>query len=139
MTIGITNLGLQMAIYQSKQAAVQAIRNAIRTNTAFAFQVLNRIYQNQTKNEQDLKNTQIKNNQGFNYVDAEICSSLAEQLAKKKFLSAGQIAILHKVLPRYAKQYLQCCVADETAIVEGKLVFSTRVEYWQYKEAHREV
>ena len=128
-----------MAIYQSKQAAVQAIRNATRTNTAFAFQVLNRIYQNQTKNEQDLQGNQIKNNQGFNCVDAEICSSLVEQLAKKKFLSDKQIAVLHKVLPKYAKQYLQCCIADETAVVEGNLIFSRKVEYWQYKEAHREV
>ena len=122
-----------MGVYQTRKEAVQAIKDAIRTNDLYAYHVLERIYQNQTQDEQFCGSSQHKNAVEFNSSDAEICTSLVKQMEQKGYLSAVQRAVVRKVLPKYVNQFLFSCIKEGTMVVENGLVFTEIKDYLAYK------
>ena len=87
------------------------IVNKLRTNEAWAKKALLKLYEFQTKEEREAKHTISLNNLGFNATDAVILTSFAEHLITRKFLSRKQMAVIHRMIPKYWRQIVQ--IADK--------------------------
>jgi len=62
------------------------------------------IYNRQTEDEQTIKETTDHNGVGYNGVDANFMSSLAQFYQTKGFLSSGQLKYGRKAIMKYAGQ-----------------------------------
>lgn len=71
------------------------------------------LFERQTRDEQALDTTVVHNGVGFSGADAEILSSFAKFWKKAGFLTAKQIALARKKLPKYRKQLAE--IAAEKA------------------------
>jgi len=58
---------------------------------------------------------------GFSGVDSEILSSFAVQVNNGRNLSAKQMAIVYKRMPRYHKQIASLIPAEKLAEIEAKV------------------
>ena len=94
------------------------IKSKLSSNEKWAIAALLRIYDRQTEDEKVLERTTKDNDIGFTGIDAEILSSFAKQVIRNKampnfqypsFLSAKQIAILCKKMPKYWRQVYSMC------------------------------
>ena len=94
----------ELTTKKSKQAF---IREMVGTDQRWAVRALVRIYNNQTEDEQAAEMTNHHNGIGFTGADAEILSSFAKQVLKGRQLSAKQMAILFRKMPRYARQLME--------------------------------
>ena len=90
----------------SKETMLGYLRAQLTSNPAWAVKALTLVYSYQTADEQEDKKTSLKNGAGFNGLDAEILSSFSEQVLKGRKLSPKQMAIVHRKMPRYARQVL---------------------------------
>jgi len=90
----------------TKGAIAEYVREQLRTNEKWAKHALLKIYDFQTKEEQDAGYTHIYNGVGFSGAHAEIMSSLAEQLLRKGWLSPKQMKIVHKIISKYTRQVI---------------------------------
>ena len=90
----------------SKDTLLAYLRSQLSQNPAWAIKALTLVYAHQTADEQADKKTSLKNGAGFNGLDAEILSSFSEQVIKGRKLSPKQLAIVHRKMPRYARQVL---------------------------------
>ena len=88
----------------TKKARVAHIRSKLNNDKEWALKGLMRIYSHQTADEQATHTTRVHNNVGFTGADAEILSSFAEQVNRKRVLSVKQMAIVFKMMPKYAGQ-----------------------------------
>lgn len=82
---------------------VDEIRNLINTNDMMVIRSLVKLYERQTDDEITDKNTQYRNNMGFNSFDAPILTKLAE----KSFnygLTNKDIEYCRTKIMKYAKQ-----------------------------------
>jgi hypothetical protein len=73
-------------------------------NARWAIKGLLRIYTFQTDHEKQAQATTDANGAGFTAFDAELLTSYADQYKAKSYLTAKQIAVLHKMMPKYAGQ-----------------------------------
>lgn len=90
------------------RARVQYIRTRLATDPRWARAALLRIYANQTASEQAAGMTSQHNGIGFTGFDGRFLSSLAERVQRSdRPLSVKQTAVLHKMMPKYAKQLLR--------------------------------
>lgn len=89
---------------KTKKDRIAFIKQMVATNQSWALRALTRIYEHQTTDEQKSGYTRKWNHVGFNGVDSEILSSFAVQVEKGRNLSAKQMVILFKKMPKYAKQ-----------------------------------
>lgn len=96
----------------TKVAKTDFIRGMLQDNVSWATKGLLTIYKYQTAEEQNIGQTKDHNGVGFSGVDSEILSSFAEQVNRKRNLSIKQIAILHRLMPKYARQLMR--IADKT-------------------------
>lgn len=94
----------KFADLNTKAARTAHIRQMLGTNEHWAIKGLLRIFENQTADEQNNEQTRYDNGIGFTGADAEILSSFAKQVLKGRTLSVKQKKILHKKMPKYAKQ-----------------------------------
>ena len=62
------------------------------------------IYNRQTVDEKNIKETTANNGIGYNGIDANFMSSLAQFYQSKGFLSSGQIKYGRKAIMKYAGQ-----------------------------------
>jgi len=83
------------------------VREKLSTDPKWAKRALLKIYEYQTADEQQFKNTMEDNGVGFNGIDGHILSSFATQLKKKRFLSPKQMDIVHKKMPKYWSQVVK--------------------------------
>jgi hypothetical protein len=90
----------------TKDTLLAYLRSQLASNSAWAVKALTLVYSYQTADEQEDKKTSLKNGAGFNGLDAEILSSFSEQVLKGRKLSPKQMAIVHRKMPRYARQVL---------------------------------
>jgi len=95
---------------EKKQATHYKIK--IKTDPRWATRAVVAIYRYQTEHEKYLQETVYHNRVGFNARDAEFCSSIARQVIAGRALSPKQLAVLHRVMPKYAGQLVR--------IVNGK-------------------
>lgn len=86
---------------------VDEVKKKIATNRQWAGRALLRLHSLQTEREQLYLSTIEDNKVGFNAVDAEFLSSLAEQLKDKGWLSHKQWIYAQRLLPKYARQLLE--------------------------------
>jgi hypothetical protein len=96
----------------TKAARVAHFRKMLGTVQKWACRGLLAIYKYQTAAEKAVQETRELNGVGFSGCDAEILSSFAEQYSRRGWLSEKQLAILHRKMPKYAKQLLK--VAEGT-------------------------
>ena len=62
------------------------------------------IFNLQTEDEQNVGETSVKNGVGFNGVDANFMSSIAQFYMRRNFLSAKQVEFARKKLLKYSNQ-----------------------------------
>lgn len=110
--------------YTSKEQLVEALRKQIANSDYQALKALIRVYDNQTKSEKKLQKTQVLNYVGFNGRDSKILSSLARQYNYKHTLSTKQIAIVKKLMPKYANQLIK------QSIEQGKIRKENNAYVW---------
>lgn len=96
----------------TKTARKEFIRGKMEGNAVWVIKGLIAIYKYQTMEEQHIGCTREDNGVGFSGVDSEILSSFAEQVNKKRNLTIKQLAILHRLMPKYAGQLVK--IAEDT-------------------------
>lgn len=88
----------------------ETIQEKLRTDIRWMIRTLEILFDRQTNDEQETKQTRHVNGRGFNGMDSEILTSFYNQIQKRKqshnpiLLSEGQIRVCKKVLPKYWKQ-----------------------------------
>jgi|AntRauTorcE11897_2_1112592.scaffolds.fasta_scaffold00114_53 hypothetical protein len=90
----------------TKKASLEVIRQGLKSSDAWLLRGLVVIYGFQTEAEQAMGVTAEDNGLGFNGVDSEFLSSLAEQYMKRGTLSPRQIEFARKKMVKYARQLL---------------------------------
>ena len=93
---------------KTKKARITHIRSMLGSNSAWALKGLERIFQNQTDDEQNMEQTVMHNNIGFTGADAEIMSSVAKQVRRGRVMSVKQMGLIFKKMPKYARQLESC-------------------------------
>ena len=97
----------------TKKQKLQVIKEMLQTNDKWAVRALVRVYENQTRDEQVHGHTEELNGVGFSGIDSEILSSFATSINKgRRGLSVKQMALLHKLIGKYAGQILPLCEAN---------------------------
>ena len=109
------------SIFTMKMKVAEYIKNQLATNQAWAVKALVKVYTLQTLDEQATGQTSNLNGVGFNGIDSQILSSFAEQVNKGRNLSAKQMAIVFKKMPRYHKQVASFIPAEKMAEIEKNL------------------
>ena len=97
------------------------IKNQLETNPAWASRAIVKLYEYQTMDEQITGQTANVNGVGFNGLDSVILSSFAQQLLKGRSLTAKQLAIAHKKLPKYGKQVMGLIPAEKLEQLKAKV------------------
>ena len=97
------------------------IKNKLETDPAWASRAILKLYECQTMDEQVTGQTVNVNGVGFNGLDSVILSSFAEQLLKGRTLTAKQLAIAHKKLPKYGKQVMSFIPEDKLEQIKSKI------------------
>jgi len=105
-----------------KEAIKNHIQSQLATNPAWAVKALVKLYTYQTASEQSAGHTEEDNGVGFSGVDSTILSSFAVQINKGRTLSAKQMAIVYKRMPRYWKQVAGFIPADKMAEIESRVL-----------------
>ena len=95
-----------MAEY-TKEQLKEALRAQLASNPEKAVRGLMEIYGYQTAQEQRMGTTVEHNGVGFSGCDSEILSSFAEQYKSRGWLSNKQLALVTRIMPRYAGQLLE--------------------------------
>lgn len=96
----------------TKLLTLEDYRQKLATDPNWAERAILALYDRQTIAEQAMGETTQRNSVGFNGADAFILSSFAKQLRRAGYhLSAKQLAIARKKLPKYAKQLMD--IAEE--------------------------
>lgn len=80
------------------------IKHLLKTNDEMAIKSLLKIYNLQTEDEKDSKETSDHNNIGFNAYDAKPLSDIAEQIVKNKFITHAQVSYVRSKLIKYSGQ-----------------------------------
>lgn len=88
----------------------EQIQENIRTKDSWTIRTLEVLYNRQTLDEQNSKQTTHNNSRGFNGRDSHILTSFYEQVQKRKgynnlqLLTEKQMIICRKLLPKYWRQ-----------------------------------
>ena len=80
------------------------IKGLLETNDTAVARAIVAVYNKQTASEQAVGETSESNGVGFNGVDANFLSSLAQFYQSKGFLSKGQLQYGRKKIMKYSKQ-----------------------------------
>ena len=87
-----------------KEYTIEEIREKLESDIRWAERGLVRIYQNQTVDEQELRETIHSNGVGFTGWDAEILTSFAQRSERGWGLTGPQKRVLFRRMPKYAGQ-----------------------------------
>ena len=88
----------------TKKARVGYIRHKLATESAWALRGLVRIFENQTEDEKSSEDTKHDNGIGFTSADGHIMTSIAKQYIARGKVSDGQMRVIYKNMPKYARQ-----------------------------------
>lgn len=95
----------------------EMIREKLLTDPRWLRRAIVAIWQRQTADEQSALTTKYHNGVGFNGRDAGILSSFAEQITRGRTLSAKQVAVARKLMPKYSRQLAS--IANEPKTKSG--------------------
>lgn len=90
-----------------KNQMIFYIKHKLGSDKKWCLRALQRIYENQTYDEQIQNVTKEFNKIGFSSNDAEIMSNIWQFYNQKKFLTQKQMNICFRIMPKYAKQIIQ--------------------------------
>lgn len=82
----------------------EEVRSLVQTNDKVLYGALRKLYAEQTADEQASSNTKHRNGAGFNSIDAQFLTSVAEFLKRTGFLTEKQKSVTRKKLVKYNKQ-----------------------------------
>lgn len=85
----------------------KTLKKQIAANDVKAIHAMEVIYNFQTSEEKNKECTIEDNGIGFSGIDSTIMSNLAEYYKCKGYLSQKQMAIVKRIMPRYAGQLLR--------------------------------
>ena len=91
----------------NKATTLTALQHKLRSDVRWAQRGLLAIYKNQTADEQRAANVTHDNGMGFRCMDSIILTSFANQLQQRGSLSPKQMSIVHKLMPKYARQLMK--------------------------------
>jgi hypothetical protein len=91
----------------NKADTLKALQNKLATDIRWAQRALLAIFRNQTADEQRAGNVTHHNSMGFRCMDSEILTSFANQLQYRRTLSDKQMRIVHRLMPKYARQLMK--------------------------------
>jgi hypothetical protein len=91
----------------TKQETLNKLQSKLSTDTRWAQRALLAIYKNQTDDEQVGADVTHHNQMGFRCMDAFILTSFVDQLNKRRSLSPKQMAVVFKLMPKYARQLMR--------------------------------
>jgi hypothetical protein len=80
------------------------IQELLETNDTMVVRSVLKLYEFQTLDEQDLGTASKRNGMGFNRIDAEFLSSIAEWILSGKKLSYKQLTLSRKMILKYSAQ-----------------------------------
>ena len=89
------------------------VAHKLGTDAKWAERAITVLYAFQTATEQEAQATAERNGAGFNGTDAFILSSFAQHVAKGRTLSAKQLAIAFRKLPKYQRQVVNAIQPDK--------------------------
>lgn len=101
---------------KSKKEYVSLLKEKLASSDLWAVRGLMAIYDYQTDYELRQGHTIEFNGVGFSGKDSEILTSFAEQFEKNGRLSEKQMSLLKRLMPRYAGQLLEHCLARGTVV-----------------------
>ena len=82
----------------------EEIHELVQTNDIVLYRALKKLYDCQTADEQASGETKEHNGAGFNSVDAQFLTSVAEFMIRNGFLTEKQKVITRKKMVKYTKQ-----------------------------------
>lgn len=112
------------------------IKAKLANDPYWATRALIRLYNLQTAAERTAEAAIIHNNKGFGGTDAEILSSFAKQFISKNWLSAKQMVLLHKKMPKYWRQIFD--MSDKSKL-EKDMPKPNKNTFMQNPAAHQEL
>ena len=89
---------------EQKTWTIEEIRELLKESDKAVARAILAIYNRQTEDEKIVKETSASNGVGYNGVDANFMSSLAQFYQSKGFLSVGQLKYGRKKIMKYAGQ-----------------------------------
>ena len=90
----------------TKKQQITFLKKQLSSNKKWALKALIRIYQFQTDSEQTCGETIEENGVGFSGSHSVILSGIANQVIRYNSISNKQLAIVHRIIPHYARQIL---------------------------------
>ncbi|MBF0554486.1 MAG: hypothetical protein HQK96_08040 [Nitrospirae bacterium] len=106
----------------TKVGAKEFIQRKLSTSEKWAYKALLEVYALQTVDEKENAETKYVNRVGFTGVDAKILTSFATQLRRRGFLTAKQLIILYKKMPKYWEQIFNVSNKDKLSKLMGASV-----------------
>ena len=91
----------------TKKDTLTALQQKLALDGRWAIRALLAIFRNQTEDEQDKAAVRDHNEMGFRCMDAEILTSFAKQVNNRRNLSEKQMRVVHKLMPKYARQLMR--------------------------------
>ena len=104
---------------KTKAAKIEYVREMLKTNEVWMYRGLIAIYEKQTFDEQQSKDTTHSNGVGFTGSDAAFLSSMAQAYLDNRFFTDRMKAGVKKAMPKYARQ-LVAIAEEKAASVETK-------------------
>lgn len=83
------------------------LQHKLRTDVRWAQRALLAIFRNQTEDEKVAADVKHHNSMGFRCMDSIILTSFANQLQQRRSLSPKQMSIVHRLMPKYARQLMK--------------------------------
>ena len=88
----------------TKRMIKEYIQNKLTNDDRWTLKALNKLYERQTEDEQNIAETKYHNNVGFTGHDARYLSSLHQQKLEKGWLSRKQMEALRRTIKKYWSQ-----------------------------------
>jgi exopolyphosphatase/pppGpp-phosphohydrolase len=90
--------------FKTVSEIVASLRSQLGKSPKQALKALVILFNRQTEDEKAMELTRHANNVGFNHNDSKILTSIAKQYLKGYTLSDKQMAVLMRLVPKYARQ-----------------------------------
>lgn len=92
---------------ETRKVKIENIQEKIRTDPRYTIRALQRLHELQTPTERETHIATYHNGVGFNKIDSEPLSHIAEKLEMGEKIQPHQMRFLQKRLPKYAAQLVK--------------------------------
>ncbi|MCJ7747900.1 MAG: DEAD/DEAH box helicase [Desulfobacterales bacterium] len=103
----MNQIACKITLIETRPATYKELSKLIDSSDEWAVGALVRLYQFQTRDEQQAHRTNHLNECGFNSFDAGVLSDIAEFYQNKGFLTPRQLAFIKNALKKYINQLLR--------------------------------